>query len=171
MDNLLENELASLEREMSPYLDRLINKVLIGDVKREDVNNYILFKYITLLHIRTESNRILFVRALLRYEAMDHHMSLSELQKNQTYLKLFNAKFKESSSLYSFLNFWYEQFQPEIRLGISKTESFITSDNPVILFYIPNDIDYFGIKYVLPIHPKICIYYIASNDKNISKEK
>ena len=41
----------------------------------------------------------------------------------------------------------------------------------VITFFIPDKENYVGIKYVLPIHPYICIYYIASEYKGISKEK
>ncbi len=171
VDNVLENEIAVLESEMSPYIDNLISKTLKNEIKREDINHHILFKYMTLLHVRTESNRIQFVRALFHYESLGHHMSLNELQNNQVYLKLFNAKFKEKSSLNTFLEFCYDKFQPEVRLGISKTEKFITSDNPVITFFIPDKENYVGIKYVLPIHPYICIYYIASEYKGISKEK
>lgn len=170
-DNALENELAKLERDLAPYLDTLISKTLKGTLERQDIDNYRLFKYIMLLHIRTDSNRILYTRAHLNYDGMDHHMSLNELKKNEPFLKLFNLDFKEIGKLSKTLDDWYNNTKPEIRIGISNDSKFITSDNPVISYYIPDEINYAFIKFVLPIHPQVCIYFFGEDKVGVSKEK
>ena len=169
--NILEKELASIEKDLAPYLDGLIEKTLNKSITRDYINNYNLFKYINLLFIRTDSNRVLFVRNLLNFEAMDHHMSLKELKDNHHFLTLFNMKFKQPGYLNYTLEDLYNKTKPEIRIGITEKDMFITSDNPVILFYIPDEENYFCIKFILPIHPRICIYYFGFDKIGISKEK
>lgn len=171
VDNKLENELAKLERNLTPYIDTLISKSLNGTLERQDVDNYCLFKYIMLLHIRTDSNRILFTRARLNFESMDHHMNLNELEKNEVFLKLFNTNFKGIDKLSKTLDFWYNKNKPEIRIGISKDSKFITSDNPVITYYFPNEMSYDFIKFIMPIHPQVCIYFFGVDKVGVSKEK
>lgn len=171
IDNILENDIAMIEENLSPYLDDLIFKALNGNLKREDIDNHKLFKYIMLLQLRTDSNRILFTRALFGYEGMDHHMNIDELKENEIFLRLFNVKFKQKGALNSTLDDWYKKTKPEIRIGITKKDRFITSDNPVVLFYIPNETDYVAIKHVLPICPNVCIYFFGLDKIGISKEK
>ena len=50
----------------------------------------------------------------------------------------------------------YYHDHPLIKVGVSKERKFLTSDNPVIALYLPND--GLALKLILPISPRVCLY-------------
>ncbi len=157
VDNILENHLAKLESKYLPYIDKIVKNYNNGNLRRTDIDYEMCYKFMILMHIRSDSNRILFSRAIFGLDPMQHHLNLTELEKWDFGIKYFNARFK-TEKLEAFLDLCYEKEKPVIHMGITKDYHFLTSDNPVITYYFPTKEN---LVFLLPIAPNICLYFIG----------
>lgn len=157
IDNRLENEIAKLEDEYLPYIHLILHKFQNGNLKRSDVNHEILFKYMCLQYIRTDSGRVLRKRAEEDCEPMDHHMSIDEIRERDRYRREFNQTFKIEGTLQRELDIQYLIHRCTVRIGVTKNQKFLTSDNPVFTLYL-SETDKTIVKMVMPISSNVCIY-------------
>ena len=106
--------------------------------------------------MRSDSGRVLMGRAMSKLTPLNHHISLDEIAQNKDMNQIFNTRFKNEKELERTLNLFYYHDHPLIKVGVSKERKFLTSDNPVIALYLPND----GLakKLILPISPRVCLY-------------
>ena len=160
VDNILENELSSFENKVSPIIDNICDK------KWEKLNESdieLLFKYIFLQYIRTDSGRIGFIRSFgnINYIPRKYPYNIEEIKesKNREILE-FNYRFKQKGVLKNLLKIIKKPY--DMNFHIVKGKNFITSDNPVVGLDEGNQI-------YMPISPDYCISF-QHNSINPSKE-
>lgn len=157
VDNCLEIEISRLEDEYLPYIHLIVKKIQEGTLERNDVNHEALFKFMYLQYIRTDSGRILRKRAEDGLKPLDHHMNISEIKEKDRYRCKFNRDFKVEGNLQQELDFQYFIHRCTVRIGVTKNQKFLTSDNPVFALYL-TETDKMPLKMVIPISPNVCIY-------------
>lgn len=157
IDNHLEIEISKLEDEYLPYIHLILKKIQEGTLVRGDVNHEILFKFMFLQYIRTDSGRILCERAKDGLNPLDHHMNIDEIKEKDKFRYKFNKEFKIKGSLKQELNIQYLIHRCTVRIGVTKNQKFLTSDNPVFALYLP-ETEKMVLKMVMPISPYVCIY-------------
>lgn len=157
-DNILEDELSHLEAEFMPSIQKVIDDINDGILTQKSIDCEMLYKYIMLQYMRTDSGRIMVLRALKGMQPLDHHMDLKEIKLNENLIREFNLKFKTEDELQNLLDKYYIFDHPMIRVGKTTDRKLLTSDNPVIAYYVPNKTFFESMKLVLPISPNICLY-------------
>lgn len=172
VDNKLENILTKLESLFIPSIDYLIEAIANdGKCKLCSYHRENIYKYIILQFLRSNTGRIYFMRAFLFHlDDVKHPYSTKDVKNTDFLLRLFNYKFKKDNELENLLNIFFEKDNPEIKILVSKRGNFLTSDNPVTQFYYPDfsdECNFQALKTILPISPKICIYFYGLNRANV----
>lgn len=161
IDNLLENELAKLESQFMPAIHNILKHVNDGNLNRSCIDSEICYKYIMLQYMRTDSGRILFGNALSNLTSLNHHISLDEINQNKDKEMIFNSIFRKNDVLTKALDLLYQNENPLIKVGVSEDRKLLTSDNPVFTLYFPNNGPSSKLKFMLPISPHVCLYFIG----------
>lgn len=172
VDNLLEIELSKLESQFMPAVHNILDNVANGTLNRDCIDSEACYKYMMLQYIRSDSARVLVERAFENLKPFDHHISLEEINQNKDKTKQFNTRFKRKKELEKALNKLYFFDHPLVKVGFSRERKFLTSDNPVFVLYMPSEKSKQQLKFVLPISPNVCLYFVSRDiDKIYQKEE
>lgn len=162
--NILENEIASLESEYAQYINKLINS--INQNKPIKFNYAILYKFLKLQQFRTYKGRELFALTYIFYMHNSLYKKINLKEINGTILRQrFNETFTNIADLSIFLdNFYITANQPKCFILLNNTnEKFLISDEPVVFCELHNN----KVLFAFPVSPTICITEIL----DISKSK
>jgi hypothetical protein len=162
IDNILENKLGHFESKACSIVNYILKNIDPENLIINDEERYVLFQYIFLQYIRTDAGRVNFINYfenIFSHQPRNYPISLEEIKINKSKIQKFNAVFKQSDRLESFLNHMVLSPFMEFHIAISR-EPLLTSDNPVIITDNWSNL-------IFPISPHYCIQFQHSNVKKI----
>jgi hypothetical protein len=166
IDNQLEIKLSQYESQVGKIIDELLrldeNKVL----NISDEEKWILFRYIYLQYIRTDSGRIKVIErfeARRQYSRRKNQMNVREIREKKSKINKFNGVMKDNNIDIYVNSFVLKDMFRNMHMHIEFSEvPFWTSDNPVIILDDWREI-------LFPIHPYVCIVF-QHTDTNCSEK-
>lgn len=166
IDNQLEIKLSQYESQVGKVIDGLLSLDENRILNLFDEEKWILFRYIYLQYIRTDSGRIKVIERIeaeRQYSVRKKQGDLREIKEKKSKIKTFNKVMKENNIDIYVNSFVLKEMFRNMHMHIEFSEvPFWTSDNPVII------LDDWR-KVLFPIHPYVCIVF-QHTDINCSEK-